>query len=151
DVPPELADGLSGCRRLVLIDRVPYTLVPTDSKGPVERCTLYHWGRPVPGDRPARLNELSGWPWAREAPLPGRGGCATTPGHPGTRRTPPRNRQGPVRHEKLPPRPPLLLALPLPPGRVHRLRPAGGRPLGPELHRRLPRPENPRRRPEPAG
>jgi hypothetical protein len=62
DVPPELADGLSCCRRLVLIDRVPYTLVPTDSKGPVERCTLYHWGRPVPGDRPARLNELSCWP-----------------------------------------------------------------------------------------
>jgi hypothetical protein len=61
-VPPELADGLSRCRRLVLIDRVPYTLVPTDSKGPIERCTLYHWGRPVPGGQPARLDELSCWP-----------------------------------------------------------------------------------------
>jgi 4-amino-4-deoxy-L-arabinose transferase-like glycosyltransferase len=62
-VPAELSRRLVQSKRSwVLADYVPYTLVPTDSNGPRERCELFRWVAPVAGAPPMPVEDLSCWP-----------------------------------------------------------------------------------------
>jgi hypothetical protein len=62
-VPPALSSRLAQSKRpWVLADYVPYTLIPTDSNGPLERCELFRWVAPTAAAGPTPVEDLSCWP-----------------------------------------------------------------------------------------
>jgi hypothetical protein len=49
-------------RPWILAAHLPYTVIPTDGNGPIERCDLYKWTCPTTDKRPAERDLMSCWP-----------------------------------------------------------------------------------------